>query len=74
LLLGLAGRLLWKIWFDWGFGGWLSDRFEAWWDRRWMKWAEKQALKGTPQRDPFYRAAYDTLKHKFCMKIEVTND
>lgn len=24
--------------------------------------------------DPFYRAAYDTLKHKFCMKIELTND
>jgi len=74
LLAVLIGRLLWKIWFDWGMGGWIMDLFLDWRDTRYAKRVAQGKIKTKPERDPFYRAAYDSLKHKFCMKIEVTND
>lgn len=68
----VVGWIVWKIWFTWGLGDWSSGRMDSlcvyFADRLGQGKAEKV------ERDPFYKAAYDTLKHKFCMKIEVTDD
>lgn len=75
LLLALVGLLLWKLWFDGGLGGlvegWMCNLYDAHCEKRRAKGKVKMSK---VERDPFYRAAYDTLKHKFCMKIEVTRE
>jgi hypothetical protein len=67
-----AGWVLWNTWIHWGLGDWVYEKTEGWRDALYEKSYAKR--KTTPARDPFYKAAYETLKHKFCMKIEVTND
>lgn len=54
----------------WELGGYeLMQKFRAW-----RKPVRISTGEPSPEPDPFYRAAYETLKNKFCMKIEVSND
>lgn len=67
----LVAWLLWKVWFNWGLGDWSCDRLDSFF----IYLADRPGkAKRNVERDPFYKAAYDSLKHKFCMKIEVTDE